>query len=81
MSSKLAPTKITDSVKTKMGQEKVCSHFKVGYCKYETNVGTNTLRKNVKLNHVIKNANKDTLKHADMAQNVKELMFVSLHIM
>ena len=36
MSSKLAPTKITDSDKTKMGQENVCQHFKVGYCKYET---------------------------------------------
>ena len=36
MSSKCAPTKITDSDKTKMGQENVCRHFKVGYCKYET---------------------------------------------
>ena len=36
MFSKIAPTKITDSDKTKMVQENVCSHFQVGYCKYET---------------------------------------------
>ena len=36
MSSKLASSKITDSDTTKMGQENVSRHFKVGYCKYET---------------------------------------------
>ena len=33
------------------------------------NLGINTLRKNVKPNNLIKDANKDILKHADMAQN------------
>ena len=34
------------------------------------NLGTNPLRKNVKPVHLIKDANKDILKHADMAQIV-----------
>ena len=36
MSSKLAPAKITDSNKSKMGKEHVCRNFEVHYCKYET---------------------------------------------
>ena len=34
MSTKTAPTKITDSDKTKTSNQNVCRHFKVGFCKY-----------------------------------------------
>jgi hypothetical protein len=34
MSTKIAPNRITDSDKTKISNENVCKHYKVGYCKF-----------------------------------------------
>ena len=34
MSTKLAPNRITDSDKTKISNENVCKHYKVGYYKF-----------------------------------------------
>ena len=72
MSSKCAPTKITDSDKTKMGQENVCRHFKVGYCKYETKCRHKHIYEEYQAKSCDKRWKTDTLKHAGMAQIVKE---------
>ena len=45
---------------------------KQGIANMKQNVDINTFMKNVKLNHVIKDEKTDTLKHAGMAQIVRE---------
>ena len=43
-------------------------------------VDINTLKKNVKLSHVTKDAKTDTSKHAGTATTVKEYMLVNLNL-
>ena len=69
MSTKLAPTKITDSDKTKMSHENGC---RKGTASMKPNVDITTFYKSAKINHVIKDAKTDISKHAGMAQSVKE---------
>ena len=48
---------------------------------FQFNVGTNISKKSVKSKIAIKSALKDTLKHAVMALDVKELVIVNLNML